>query len=485
MYIYLMIAILTILILATLIIKNIDIISYINVFCVLLLFVLTCVIGFYINQYDYMSFFDNVIYIDSFSLIQLFIITSVSLIISIYSYKYIGNELKDKIISTRKAKIYYVLFDIFILSMIFLSICNNILGMWIGLEATTLSTAFLIGFNNSKLSIEAAWKYIMICSIGIAIGLIGIILFMYSMNARVDGSMLEWTYLLHAKNTFNKDIVKIAFTFIFVGIGTKAGFAPMHTWLSDGHSEAPSPISAMMSGILINLALYVIIRFYIIVRLIDGLQNLNYLFIAFGCISLIVSTFSIIRQINYKRLLAFSSIENIGIMSLGIGFGGPLGVFGYLLHSVIHAYGKTLLFLTTGNILSAYKTKRIDKIKYLVKTMPINSVIIILSILIITGTPPFASFFSEFNILMEGYNKGHYISVLVLVMSLLLAFVGFLICFMKMIFSHENIEYKKNDKDHENIFSLILTLGFVLFISITFNNLLYPLFNKAVIIICG
>lgn len=485
MYIYILITILTLLILATLTIKNINIISYVNIFCILILFFLVCAIGIYINQYDYISYFNNVVYIDSFSVIELFIISSVSFITAIYSHKYIGDEIKEGLISTRKGKLYYILFDIFIISMLFLSICNNILGMWIGLEATTLSTAFLIGFNNSKLSIEAAWKYIMICSIGIAIGLIGIILFMYSMNTRVDGSMLEWTYLLHAKNTFNKDIVKVAFTFIFVGIGTKAGFAPMHTWLSDGHSEAPSPISAMMSGILINLALYVIIRFYIIVKLIDGLENINYLFIAFGCISLIVSTFSIIRQTNYKRLLAFSSIENIGIMSLGIGFGGPLGVFGYLLHSLIHAYGKTLLFLSAGNILSAYKTKRIDKIKYLIKTMPINSVIIIIGILIITGTPPFASFFSEFNILMQGYNNGHYIAVFILVISLLLAFVGFLICFMKMIFSHENVEYKKNNKDRENIFPLILTLGFVIFISITFNNLLYPIINKAVIIICS
>lgn len=485
MYIYLMIAILTILILATLIIQNINIVSYVTIVCIFILFVLVCIIGVYINQNNFISFFNNMVYIDSFSLIQLFIISSVSFITSIYSHKYIGGELKEKIITPWKAKIYYVLFDLFIISMVFLCVSNNILGMWIGLEATTLSTAFLIGFNNSKLSIEAAWKYIIICSIGIALGLIGIILFMYSMNTHIDGSMLQWTYLLHAKSAFNKDIVKVAFTFIFVGIGTKAGFAPMHTWLSDGHSEAPSPISAMMSGILINLALYVITRFFIIVRLINGLENLKYLFIAFGCVSLVISTFSIIKQTNYKRLLAFSSIENIGIMSLGIGFGGPLGVFGALLHSLIHAYGKTLLFLASGNILSAYKTKRIEKINYMIKTMPINSVIIIIGILIITGTPPFASFFSEFNILMDGFKGGHYISVFILIMSLLLAFVGFLICFMKMIFSQENIEYKKNDKDKKNIFPLVLTLGFVLFISITFNNLLHPILNKAVIIICG
>lgn len=160
---------------------------------------------------------------------------------------------------------------------------------------------------------------------------------------------------------------------IFIGIGTKAGFAPMHTWLSDGHSEAPSPISAMMSGILLTLALYVVVRFYVIIKVVENLSGFNKLFIIFGILSLVISSFSILKQNNYKRLLAFSSVENMGIISLGIGFGGYFGIFAAILHSIIHAFGKTLLFLTAGNILENYKTKRIDKIHYLIKYMPLNS----------------------------------------------------------------------------------------------------------------
>jgi hydrogenase-4 component F len=363
---------------------------------------------------------------------------------------------------------------------------NNIMGMWIGLEATTLATAFLIGFNNSKLSLEAAWKYIIICSVGLAMGLIGIILFIYSLNSEINTSMLQWTYLLGWDKGFNRTTLIAAFTFIFIGIGTKAGIAPMHTWLSDGHSEAPSPISAMMSGILINLALYVIVRFYIIIRLADGMQNIRYLFIVFGCISLVISTFSILKQTNYKRLLAFSSVENIGIMSLGFGFGGTLGVYGSLLHSVIHAYGKSLLFLVSGNILNAYQTKRIGKIKCLIKTMPVNSVFLIIGILVITGTPPAASFFSELKILQNGFNNGEYVAASILAFSLLIAFAGFVVPFIKMIFLNDGSEqYIRMEKDKENIVPLFVAVALIIFISATFSNLLNPLLNSAVKIICG
>ncbi|MGE5629176.1 MAG: proton-conducting transporter membrane subunit [Solirubrobacterales bacterium] len=485
MYVYIITAIFAAVIAAASLLKNLNTISYINTFGMLLLVLLSMVIGIDITKNNFLYYWGNSVYIDSLSEIQLIIITTVSFVAAVYSHKYIGDEYKESLISLTKAKMYFVLFQIFVLSMIFLSLSNNIMGMWIGLEGTTLATAFLIGFNNSKLSLEAAWKYIIICSVGLALGLIGIILFIYSMNKEISVAMLQWTYLLSMNNIFNRNILVISFTFIFVGIGTKAGIAPMHTWLSDGHSEAPSPISAMMSGILINLALYVILRFYIIISHVNGIENIKYLFIGFGCISLLVSSLSILKQTNYKRLLAFSSIENIGIMSLGFGFGGRIAVFGALLHSLVHAYGKSLLFLVAGNILKAYKTKRIGNIKYLIKTMPLNSMFLIAGMLVITGTPPFGSFFSEFKILQGGFYRGHYISASILALSLLIAFAGFLNPFIKMVFQGEQGIYSRMDMDKENLVPLIIDLVLIVFISCTFNNLLYPLLNKAVIIICG
>lgn len=485
MLIYIIIAIFAVLILSSIFIKKVDIVSKINIMCMFILFCVSLRMGYGISQHDSIRYFNNLLYIDSLSLIQLFIITSVSFITSIYSFKYIQDKLKDETISLRKARIYYFLFEMFVLAMMFLAVSNNIMAMWIGLEATTLSTAFLIGFNNSKLSLEAAWKYIILCSIGIGIGLVGIILFIYSIYAGKGEYALEWTVLKDNSNLINKDIVKIAFTLIFIGIGTKVGFAPMHTWISDSQSEAPSPVSAMMSGILKGLAFYVIIRFYIIVRMVKGVENLRLLFIIFGCASLIVAAFSILKQSNYNRLLAFSSVENMGIISLGLGFGGVIGILGAMLHTLIHAYGKTLLFLETGNIRSAYKTKRIYKIRGLIHTMPINAVFLIIGILVITGAPPFASFFSEFKILRAGIENGYYVSTSIYALCLLLVFAGFLLAFIKMIFESDNVEYMRSEKDKERLVPLIITLIFIVFVSCTFNNFLSPILNSAVKIILG
>ena len=414
----------------------------------------------------------------------MFIITTVTLISLIYSYKYILNELNEGEISERRSRIFYFLFNGFAMSMLFVGISNNVMGMWIGLEGTTIATAFLIGFNKNKLALEAAWKYVIICSIGLGIGLVGIILFIYSAGLGTSEINLNWTSLLHSYKSSNILYTKIAFTLIFVGIGTKVGFAPMHTWFSDGHSEAPSPVSAMVSGTLLNLALYVILRFYIVLKSIPGIENLKLLFIVFALISLIISSFSILKQTNYKRFLAFSSIENMGIISLGIGFGGYLGVFGAILHSIIHSFGKTLLFLTAGNILSALKTKRINKVRRLIEIMPKNAVSLIIGMLIIVGSPPFASFFSEFNILISGIQKGRYISVGIYSLCLILVFVGFLNTFTKMVFGNpEENKYEKMEKDNENMLPLVLSFVFVIFITVTFNNYFYTILNKAVSII--
>ncbi|WP_161633601.1 proton-conducting transporter membrane subunit [Fervidicella metallireducens] len=439
---------------------------------------------FRINSIGFLSYMNNSIYIDSLSIIQMFVGSGVTFITAIYSYRYVLNELRDEIISERRARVFFTLFNAFVISLLIICISNNIMGMWIGLEGTTIATTFLIGLEKNKLSLEAAWKYVILCSIGIGIGFIGIILMLYSAGQETTVLSLNWTNLLNSYKPINIDMAKIAFTLIFIGIGTKAGFVPMHAWFSDGHSEAPSPVSAMVSGILLNIALYVIVRFYIIIKMVSGIENVKYLFIIFAMISLLVSAFTMLKQTNYKRLLAFSSIENMGIISLGIGFGGHLGIFGGLLHSIIHSFGKTLLFLVAGNLVSVYRTKRIDKIHKLIKTMPMNGVFLILGMLIVTGAPPFGSFFSEFNILMEGINKGYYFAVTLYALCILIAFAALLNVFIRMIFvKGDEEEYKRFDKDSENIVPVIISLIYVVFVTLTFNNILYPILSKAVLII--
>ncbi|WPC44520.1 proton-conducting transporter membrane subunit [Clostridium sp. JS66] len=469
-------------ILLNILLKSTKAISILTILNMVMLAAVSLVFYKNLKLQDSLNFCNNLIYIDSLNIIQLILISTISLVAALYSHKYIGEEIQNGSISINFAKIYYFLFNLFVLSMIAVAISNNIILMWISLEATTLSTAFLIGFNRHKLSLEAAWKYIIICSIGIVLGLIGIILFIYS-SGDPSNKVLNWTYLVKNYSLLNKSIVKFGFCFIFIGIATKAGLAPMHTWLPDAHSEAPSPISAMMSGVLLNLALYVVLRFYIIVKLISGLEKMKYLFIVFGLISLIISAFSILNQKNYKRLLAFSSVENMGIITLGFGIGGPIALYGSMLHSIIHAYGKSLLFLISGNILSVYKTKRIDRVNNLIKTMPINSVLLICGVLVITGIPPFPSFFSEYNILAASIKNGHYLVCGIYALCLLIVFAGFLKVFINMIFSDDKDFNTRSEKDKENIIPLIIIFFIIIILSFFSRYEIASLINKAVLII--
>ncbi len=474
-----------IMIITPLIFRNIKISGLVTILGSILVLSIVMKIIMIVGKGDSLSYFNEFFYIDSLTTIQLFIIASINIIVSTYSYKYIAKEIKEEKISVKKGRLYYFLFNFFLFFMMFIALTNNIVAMWIGLEGTTLTTAFLIGFNKNKSSLESAWKYVIICSIGIGIGLIGILIFVNAYSNQEASQILKWSYLVKNPNTQSTYAIKIAFTLIFVGLGTKAGLAPMHTWLPDAHSEAPSPISAMMSGVLLNLALYVILRFYIIIKHIPGLENTKWLFIIFGCVSLVISSFSILRQTNYKRLLAFSSVENLGIIALGIGVGNKLAVYAALLHSLVHAFGKSLLFLTAGNILSAYKTKRIDKINSLIKTMPINAVFLILGMLVITGAPPFPSFFSEFNIIVGTVKAGNYIITALYSICLLLVFAGFLQVFIKIVFNTEpGVKYVKIEEDRENIVPLALCFISIIVMSLFLNGHLSNMINNAVSIIC-
>ncbi|MCB2293228.1 hydrogenase 4 subunit F [Clostridium algoriphilum] len=485
MYITVLCILFLILIITPLIFKNIKttgiftILGSVFILCIVLK-IITLVSGGYSLHY-----FNEFFYIDSLSIVQLLIIACINIIVSIYSYRYIQDEINEKIITLKRGKFYYFLFNFFVFFMMFIALTNNIVAMWIGLEGTTLTTAFLIGFNINKNSLESAWKYVIICSIGIGIGLIGILIFVNAYSNQDTDQILKWSHLVNNPNPQSTYAIKIAFTLIFVGLGTKAGLAPMHTWLPDAHSEAPSPVSAMMSGVLLNLALYVILRFYIITKHIPGLQNTKWLFIVFGCVSLIISSFSILRQLNYKRLLAFSSVENMGIIALGLGIGSKIAVFGAILHSLVHAFGKSMLFLTAGNILNAYKTKRIDKINALIKTMPINAVFLILGMLVITGAPPFPAFFSEYYIIVGTVESGNYVVTALYTFCLLLVFAGFLRVFIKIVFNTEpGVKYVKMEEDKKNTLPLALCFVSIIIISLFMNGYLSNMINNAVLIIC-
>ncbi len=366
--------------------------------------------------------------VDSFSAVFVLIIVSVGFLSSIYAAGYLFGEMAENI-PTAKLRRYAFFFHLFLLTML-LTVCSNNLGMmWIAIEGTTLASAFLVNVDDKKSSVEAAWKYLILCSVGIALALFGIILVYYSVisgAAGAGGNFLHWTFLMEKAGKLDPDIMKLAFIFVLVGYGTKMGLAPFHSWLPDAHSQAPSPVSALLSGVLLSCAAFGIVRFHSLTEAVTHSAFSGNLLILFGVFSVAIATPFILRQTDYKRLFAYSSVEHMGLVAVGFGFGGKIGIYGALLHIVNHAFTKSLLFFTSGHLLHRYQTKEIQKIAGMVKGTPFLGITFLLAVLAIAGLPPFSIFVSEFVILVSGFSAKQYGVCAFLLFLLILIFAGLL-----------------------------------------------------------
>lgn len=389
------------------------------------------------NGFISSSLLNNIFYIDSLSALILVITTFVSFMVSLFSIGYNGEEIRRKHMHEKTLKIYYSLFHVFVFTMLLTITAQNLGVMWIAVEGTTLASAFLVGFYNNKKSIEAAWKYIIICSVGIAFALLGIIMLYYSsvQSFGHTAQSINWRFLFENSKSLQGSILKLSFIFTLIGFGTKVGLAPMHTWLPDAHSQAPSPISALLSGVLLNTAMYGIIRVMIIVNKNLG-SNLftGRLLMILGIFSIGTAAMFIMVQNDFKRLLAYSSIEHMGIIALGLGILSPLSVFAAVFHIVNHALTKSMLFMSTGNIYLKYDTKKINKVKGIMTVTPITGLVFILGIFAITGMPPFSIFSSEINIIISSFKGEHYLSAALLLGFLILIFAGFVTQLIRMFF---------------------------------------------------
>lgn len=370
--------------------------------------------------------------IDSLGAILLILVAVIGFIVSWYSVGYLKAEVAKNIIGFSRVRQYFILLHLFLFAMFFAIITPNPIMMWIAIEATTLSTAFLISFYNKPSAMEAAWKYLILNSVGLLLGFFGTLLFLYpSLQAGQEG-LITWHSIRANVAGFDPFVVKIAFIFILIGYGTKMGLVPMHTWLPDAHSKAPVPISGLLSGVLLNIAFLAILRFKSVVDLAVGRDFSQELLIFFGIVSILVSAFIIFIQKNYKRLLAYSSIEHMGVMALGFGFGG-LGASAALLHMIYHSLAKSLLFLSSGHIFLKYSSTKILLVKGVMSVLPLTGVSFIIGFLAITGIPPFGIFITEFSILSAGI-QNHPIVTLMALFGLTLVFIGFFRHTVAMIF---------------------------------------------------
>jgi hydrogenase-4 component F len=314
----------------------------------------------------------------------------------------------------------------FLSAMTLVTECQHFGLLWVAIEATTLVSAPLIYFHRQHRSLEATWKYLLICSVGIALALLGNFLLAVAATPASGGEHVGLSVgNLSAEGTaLDRTWLKAAFVFLLVGYGTKMGLAPMHTWLPDAHSESPSSVSALLSGALLNCAFLGILRAHQVCVAAGHGDFTRELLVGFGLLSMAVAGVFIVGQADYKRMLAYSSVEHMGILSLGAGLGGRDGTFGMLLHAVNHSVTKAMLFLVAGNILGFYKTKQSAAIRGMSHVAPWTTALWIAGFLAITGSPPFGVFLSEFTILKGALDQGRGIVAMVYLGLLVLIFVG-------------------------------------------------------------
>jgi len=374
-----------------------------------------------------LSAFGNAFYIDSFGAVILLPISIVGFVSVLYSKNYMGRQYDIGLVDDKHIVRYYQGLSIFLLSMLIVPITNNLGVMWVTVEATTLISVLLIMLYFKENAIEAAWKYLIIATVGLSFALIGTVFFYYAnISAGSSEDAMNWTGMVHNSKLFDPNLVKIAFVFIIVGYGTKAGLAPMHTWLPDAHSEAPTPVSALLSGVLLNCALYGIIRFHIVSSGTLGPAFSNQLLIILAVVSIGIAAASIYFQKDMKRMLAYSSVEHMGIVSLGIGFGGMFGIYGAILQIINHAIAKPLMFFASGTISQKYETKVMSKIKGIIKVMPITGALFLIGGFALVGMPPFNIFLSEFLVLSSGFQSGQFLVTMIVISFLVITFAVFL-----------------------------------------------------------
>ncbi len=402
------------------------------------------------------------LYADALSALLVLIISLVGFACAIYSVGYMGHELEAGHFPASRLRPYYAFFHAFVFTMLLVAVSNNLGVLWIAIEATTLASAFLVGFYGKETSLEAAWKYLIIGSVGITLALLGTILVYFSSVSALGASStaLDWTTLVAHAGDLDPLVLKLAFVFVVVGYGTKAGLAPMHTWLPDAHSQAPTPVSALLSGVLLNCALYGILRFHAIVAG-SGASFSGSFLVVFGLASLGIAAPFVLIAKDYKRLLAYSSVEHVGIVALGVGFGGALGLFGGLLHMFNHAVAKSLMFFVAGNVNLKYGTRRVEAVRGVLRTMPLTGVLMLVGLFAITGSPPFSLFISEFSILNAGFLASRFVAVGLYLLFLLLVFVGFLLAFGGMAFGTPPEGMRAREVSPWNSAAMVLLVAFV------------------------
>jgi hydrogenase-4 component F len=371
-----------------------------------------------------LSLFDKFFFLDSLGAIFLSLIAITGLLVNIYATTYMKWELEDGHVDLKQVKHYFALSFIFTWTMSLSVICNNIAFMWAAIEATTLASVFLVAVKKDKKSTESGYKYIVLCSIGLAFALYATILLYSAAHDKIGEDAMLYTNLLANAANIDSMALKLVFIFALIGFGTKAGLAPTHTWLPDVHAEGPAPTSALLSGVLLKCAMLGLIRYYAIVANGVGLDFVQSVMLVSGTLTLFVSAFFLIRQHNVKRMFAYHSIAHMGVIAFGLGVSGTIGFFAALFHCAAHSFTKALAFCSTGNIAKIYGTKDMTKMGNMIRIAPLTAVLFGIAICSLVGVPGFAIFVSEFLIFKAAAIDGQYLLMAIFAIALAIIFIA-------------------------------------------------------------
>jgi len=377
----------------------------------------------------------DILIIDDFNIFLVTVTTFVAFTTSIFSASYIGHEIEIGRLTPVFLRFYHALYQAMIGAMNVALVANNIGLMWVGVEVATLSTVMMVGIYRTPEAVEAAWKYFILGSVGIALAFFGTILvYLVAQEALGEGlAAMAWDVMVQKAAQFDPRLLSLAFVFLLVGYGTKVGLAPFHAWLPDAHAEGPTPISAVLSGLLLNVALYALLRFKMLMAANPATLDVGIIMIVLGLVSLVFAAFMLYRRRDIKRLFAYSSIEHMGIVTFAFGMGGPLANFAGLLHMTMHSLTKSAIFFAVGHIAQVKGTQQIAQISGLSVTHPVLAVGLAMGVIAIAGLPPFGVFLSEFMLVSSTFARQPLLAV-VLVFGLLIAFGALLLRLQQILF---------------------------------------------------
>ncbi|MEW6330409.1 MAG: hydrogenase 4 subunit F [Pseudomonadota bacterium] len=425
----------------------------------------------------------RMLYIDAFNVYLVTLTAFVGLTTAIFSRPYMQHEVETRHIGKNRMRLYHSMYQGFMFAMQAALTTNNVGILWVAMEGATLATVLLVSLYRTPEAVEAAWKYFVLCGVGIAQALFGTVLLFFAAEreAPTRDDALLWNQLYGAAAQLDPTILTLAFVFLLVGYGTKVGLVPLHNWLPDAHSEGPTPMSAILSGLLLNVALYALVRVKMIV---DGALQSNlagYLMMGFGLLSFMVAGLFLHRQRDIKRMFSYSSIEHMGLMTFAFGIGGPIATFGALLHMTVHSLTKSAIFVTVGHAAQIAGTQSIEKIRGLIRTQPTVGWGLLIGTVAIAGFPPFGVFTSEFLVLVATMKSWPWLTVPLLV-GLAIAFAGLFRHIHPMVYGEAP---EGQAPVRANMLPVMIQLGFVLWLGIAIPVFLSKWFEQATVLISG